>query len=129
VIKTEFTTLEDFLTGSYHRNTMILPLKDADVDVMIVLNPSYHGKYGPTALLDRGAVLLKPYTTPKISRSGQAVTITFSDFKVDVVVGYKRKGGGYLIVSSYDGYLSTNPKKHVEQSSASNSAQNGTGTR
>ena len=126
-IKAEFTTLDDFLTGSYRRNTMILPLKDADVDVMIVLDPAYHKKYTATALLDRvRTVLLKTYTTPKISRSGQAVTITFSDFKVDVVVGYNRSGGGYLIAnSSTDSYLSTNPKKHVEQWSASNAAQDG----
>jgi hypothetical protein len=127
VIKAEFTTIDDFLTGSYRRSTMVLPLKDADVDVMIVLDPSYYNKYTATALLDRvRTVLLKKYTTPKISRSGQAVTIAFSDFKVDVVVGYNRSGGGYLIANSNTGsYLSTNPKTHVEQWSASNSAQNG----
>lgn len=126
-IKADFATLDDFLTGSYRRSTMILPLKDADVDVMVVLHPSYHEKYGATALLERlRAVLLKSYTTPKVSRSGQAVTITFSDFKVDVVVGYNRSGGGYLIANSYtNAYLSTDPKKHVELWSTSNTAQNG----
>jgi hypothetical protein len=106
---------------------MILPLSKADVDVVIILSPAYYEKYTATALLDRvRTVLLKSYQTPKISRSGQAVTITFSDFKVDVVVGYNRTGGGYLIANSNtNNYLSTDPKKHVEQWSASNSAQDG----
>ena len=126
-IKAEFTTLDDFLTGSHRRSTMILPLSKADVDVVIILSPAYYEKYTATALLDRvRTVLLKSYQTPKISRSGQAVTITFSDFKVDVVVGYNRTGGGYLIANSNtNNYLSTDPKKHVEQWSASNSAQDG----
>ena len=126
-IKSEFTVIEDFLTGSYRRNTMILPLKEADVDVVIILDPSYHSKYTATALLDRvRTVLLKTYTTPKISRNGQAVTITFTDFKIDVVVGYNRTGGGYLIANSMtNGYLSTNPKTHVSQWSTSNAEHGG----
>src|ERR1700676_5746057 len=78
-IKAELKTVDDFLTGSYRRSTMILPMQDADVDVMIVLDSSYYKKYTATALLDRvRAVLLKTYKTPKISRNGQAVSITFS---------------------------------------------------
>ena len=33
-----FTVLESFLTGSYARSTMIAPLKDADIDIFIVLD-------------------------------------------------------------------------------------------
>src|ERR1017187_6068999 len=71
--------LETFLTGSYRRNTMIAPLKEADVDIMAVMDPSYYQWDGQASLLDKvKRVLLKQYTsTPKISRDGQAVTITF----------------------------------------------------
>lgn len=31
--------LETFLTGSYRRNTMIAPLKEADVDIVAVMHP------------------------------------------------------------------------------------------
>jgi Second Messenger Oligonucleotide or Dinucleotide Synthetase domain len=70
--------------------------------------------------------LLKTYTTtPAISRNGQAVTIRFSDFEVDVVPGFNRQGGGYLMPNSItNSWLSTDPKKHVELMAASNKAHN-----
>ena len=33
IMKTKLIVLEDFLTGSYMRNTMISPLSKADVDI------------------------------------------------------------------------------------------------
>src|SRR5580658_6979829 len=98
----DFSILETFLTGSYRRNTMIAPLKEADVDIFVVLDPYYYQGAGQTSLLnDVRVALRKTYpTTPRISPDGQAVTITFTDFKVDVVPGFYRKGGGYLIPDS-----------------------------
>lgn len=128
-----FTIVEDFLTGSYARSTMISPLKEADVDIFVALDPSYYRHYngqngGPAGLLDAmKRTLLKTYTsTPDISRNGQAVTIRFTDFVVDVVVGFQRQGGGYLIANSINKeWLATNPKKHVEILSAANKMHNG----
>ncbi|MBB4259710.1 MULTISPECIES: CBASS oligonucleotide cyclase [unclassified Bradyrhizobium] len=125
--------IDDFLTGSYMRSTMISPLKEADVDIFIVLDPYYFNHYnnqngGPAALLDyTKRLLLKTYTsTPDISRNGQAVSIRFADFVVDVVVGFNRTGGGYIIANSMNNsWLSTNPKRHVEISSETNKAHNG----
>jgi tRNA nucleotidyltransferase (CCA-adding enzyme) len=55
------TLLEDFLTGSYARSTMIAPLTEADIDVFVVLDPSYH-RHGPAGLLDlTKRALLKSY--------------------------------------------------------------------
>jgi hypothetical protein len=111
------TVLETFLTGSYRRSTMIAPLKEADVDIVAVMDPSYYQWDGQASLLDKvKRVLLKRYpTTPKISRDGQAVTITFSDFCVDVVPAFNRKGGGYLIPDSIQRrWIETDPKRHVE---------------
>ena len=115
---------DTFLTGSYRRNTMIAPLKKADVDVFAVLDVKY-GNYDPKELLNSvKTVLRETYTeTPDISPNGQAVTITFTDFKVDVVPGFYRNGGGYLIPNAELGtWISTDPKRHVEIWTAANKA-------
>ena len=125
--------VDDFLTGSYMRSTMISPLKEADVDIFIVLDPHYFNHYnnqngGPAALLDyTKRLLLKTYTsTPDISRNGQAVSVRFADFVVDVVVGFNRNGGGYIIANSMNNsWLETNPKRHVEMSAEANKLHNG----
>lgn len=69
----------------------------------------------------------KTYTeTPDISRNGQAVTIRFTDFVVDVVPAFNRQGGGYSIPNSISqSWISTDPKKHVEIVTNSNKAHNG----
>ncbi len=127
-VASELAVLDDFLTGSYRRHTLIAPLSEADIDVFIVLDPKYHESGGQASLLDRvRRVLLKTYPkTPRISRNGQAVTITFGDFRVDVVPGFYRNGGGYLIPDSVRGqWIGTNPKRHVELWSESNTAHGG----
>lgn len=121
-----------FLTGSYMRSTMIAPLKDADIDIFVVLNPKYYHNYngqngGQSGFLDMvKRTLRRTYTkTPDISRDGQAVTIRFSDFIVDVVPSFNRNGGGYLIPNSISqNWISTDPKKHVEILSTANKAHN-----
>jgi tRNA nucleotidyltransferase (CCA-adding enzyme) len=130
VVKAGLDTNDDFLTGSYRRSTMIAPLTRADVDVFIVLDSKYFADYSnnQAGLLDKvRRVLLKTYTTtPAISRNGQAVTITFTDFTVDVVPGFNREGGGYLIPNSVtSSWISTNPKKHVDIWSTANSNHGG----
>lgn len=117
VLDDGLTILETFLTGSYRRNTMIAPLKEADVDIVAVMDTSYYQRDGQVSLLDKvKRVLLKRYPrTPKISRDGQAVTITFTDFCVDVVPAFNRQGGGLLIPDSIQKrWIETDPKRHVE---------------
>jgi hypothetical protein len=117
VVAGEMDVLDSFLTGSYSRSTMIAPLSEADIDIFIVLDPKYYETDGQTSLLDKvKRVLLKTYTkTPKISRNGHAVTITFTDFVVDVVPAFYRKDGGYLIPNSVQKiWIATNPKTHVD---------------
>lgn len=125
---------DSFLTGSYSRHTMIAPLSEADVDIFMVLDNKYFYQYddgkngGQPALLDLvKQTLRKTYTrTPDISRNGQAVTIRFDDFLVDVVPAFRRKGGGYLIPNSLSrSWISTDPKKHVEIFSQANADHNG----
>jgi hypothetical protein len=123
-----------FLTGSYSRQTLIAPLKEADIDIFFVLDSKYFSHYengqngGQAGLLDWvKRTLRKTYTeTPDISRNGQAVTIKFTDFAVDVVPGFNRKGGGFLIPNSVNqSWISTDPKKHVEIMTAANKVHNG----
>jgi Second Messenger Oligonucleotide or Dinucleotide Synthetase domain len=119
---------DSFVTGSYRRHTMIAPLSQADVDVFVVLDPIYYESDGHARLLDRvRRVLLETYpSTPRVSRNGQAVTITFTDFVVDVVPGFYRTGGGYLIPSSTEGrWIPTNPKVHESFVTRANAAHAG----
>lgn len=125
--------LDTFLTGSYSRHTLIAPLKQADIDVIVILDSKYFQNYnnqngGQAGLLDLlKRVLKRTYpTTPDISRNGQAVTIQFTDFAVDVVPAFNRQGGGYLIPNSItQSWLSTDPKQHVQIWSAANQTHAG----
>lgn len=131
-VENGLTVSDSFLSGSYSRQTLIAPLKQADIDIVVVLDPKYFHNYngqngGQAGLLDLlKRVLKKTYpNTPDISRNGQAVTIQFTDFIVDVVPAFNRKGGGYLIPNSLtQTWLSTDPKKHVEIWSAANRNHN-----
>jgi hypothetical protein len=127
-VTADLTVLDTFLTGSYRRSTMIAPLMDADIDVIVVLDASYFKQDGQSWLLDQVKTTLKKTypNTPKISRNGQAVTITFTDFTVDVVPAFNRKGGGFLIADSVNArWIATDPKKHVELWSTANTSHNG----
>lgn len=124
--------LDDFLTGSYSRQTLIAPLKEADIDIFFVLNPEYFRNYngqngGQAGLLDLvKRTLRKTYTnTPDIGRNGQSVTIRFNDFIIDVVPGFERQGGGYLIPNSINqSWIPTDPKRHVAIMAAANKEHN-----
>lgn len=120
--------LDSFLTGSYRRSTMIRPLTEADVDIFVVLSSKHYEKNGQSNLLrELRTVLRKKYTkTPEISPNGQAVTITFTDFRVDVVPSFNRKGGGYLIPdATQNRWVGTDPKRHVEIWTARNKQHTG----
>lgn len=127
-VENELDVLDSFLTGSYSRHTMIAPLKEADIDVFVVLDPSYYQKDGQANLIDKlKRVLKKTYPqTSGISRNGQAVTIQFTDIIVDVVPAFYRKTGGYLIPNSVgQTWISTDSKKHIEIMTSANKAHNG----
>jgi hypothetical protein len=111
-----------FLIGSYPRHTMISPLSESDIDLMVPLDPKYYHeavtKSEPQAyLLDRiRSTLANSFTqTQKVSRNGQAVTLKFNDFEFDVVPAFERQGGGYVIADSIGkAWISTDPVKHQE---------------
>ncbi len=129
----ELDVIDSFLTGSYRRETIIAPLNKADIDIFVVLDPKYFSHYsgqngGQAGLLDLvKAALRRTYPkTPDVSRNGQAVTIQFTDFMVDVVPSFNRKGGGYLIPNSISqSWISTDPKKHIELVKSANTLHEG----
>ncbi|RIE07640.1 nucleotidyltransferase [Candidatus Cryosericum odellii] len=128
VVAGDMDVLGSFLTGSYSRSTLIAPLPEADIDVFVVLDPKYFERNGQASLLDKTRrALLKTYTrTPKVSRNGQAVTITFTDFAVDVVPAFNRSGGGYLIPDSiHNVWIETDPRVHVKAMIDANAIHNG----
>lgn len=117
-----------FLTGSYIRATMIAPLSASDIDIFVVLDSSYFAKNTPQTLLNElRRVLRETYpSTPDIRPDGQAVTIRFTDFTVDVVPSFNRSGGGYLIPDASAGsWISTDPTVHTDVMIASNAAHHG----
>ncbi len=125
-VAAEMEVTGSFLTGSYVRSTLVAPLAEADVDIVVVLHSKYAAS-GATNVLDRTRrALLAQYDTPKVSRNGQAVTITFTDFKVDVVPAFERSGGGLLICdSTTNSWIATDPQRHIQQSAVANQAHSG----
>src|ERR1700677_2522509 len=89
-VERQLTVWDTFLSGSYRRQTLISPLKSADVDIVVVLDRSYKDR-GPRAVLDlvRSALLSEYKRGTRISRNGQAVTISFTDFIIDVVPAFE----------------------------------------
>jgi hypothetical protein len=127
-VEAEMEVLDSFVAGSYRRNTLIAPLANADVDVFMVFAAKYFEQDGQASLLDKVKRVLKiTYPkTPEISRNGQAVTITFTDFKADVVPAFYRQGGGFLIPDSVSKrWISTDPKAHIDLWQTANKAHNG----
>ncbi len=132
-VERQLTVVDAFLTGSYRRQTLIRPLSRADVDVVVVLDRRYR-KSGARAVLDRTKnALLAEYTKgTRISRNGQAVTITFTDFIVDIVPAFARpwwstwdEESWDICDSGSDRWIATNPKRHVEISSQANALHDG----
>lgn len=117
---------DDFLTGSYRRNTKTKRLKD--VDIFVVLRPggtqAYLRERPPTEVLGELSKLLDA-RYEKVTTDGFACTVAFGDedevASFDIVPAFKRKGGGWEIPDAdRSGWISTNPKRHHEQSTAKN---------
>lgn len=124
----DLTVHDSFLTGSYRRRTLIAPMRDADVDIMVVLDRTYRRR-GPRAVLDLvNGTLRETYPSSKVSRNGQAVTISFSDFTVDVVPAFTSwwdSDSLNICNSGDDSWIRTSPRKHVEISSKINKRTGG----
>lgn len=52
VVENGMVVSDSFITGSYSRSTMISPLKEADIDIFMVLDSIYYEKDGQTKLMN-----------------------------------------------------------------------------
>ncbi len=117
---------DDFLTGSYKRDTKTKKLKD--VDIFIVLKD--HGPHGPYRRRPPGDILdalldLLQTRWPDAYRDGMAIVIPYGSedeiMSMEVVPAFHRKGGGYHIPNPDAGnWIATDPDKHWEASTAKN---------
>lgn len=117
---------DDFLTGSYRRNTKTKKLKD--VDIFVVIDPAgpqshLRDESPSTILAELRTVLQTKYSV--VVADGFACTIKFSDEEdvasFDVVPAFKRTGGGWEIPdAARSSWIATNPKVHHEQSTKMN---------
>ncbi|MFJ5668503.1 CBASS oligonucleotide cyclase [Micromonospora chalcea] len=111
---------DDFLTGSYRRDTKTKKLKD--VDIFLVINPDGpQGGYRSRAPLDVLNALLTVLCDrwPAAHRDGMAIVIPYGDdvMSIEAVPAFKRSTGGYFIPQPAAGtWIATNPKRHHELS-------------
>jgi hypothetical protein len=118
--------IDNFLTGSYRRDTKTKKLKD--IDIFIVIDPdgaqAGYRTQSPVQVLNALETLLAD-RWPDPHRDGMAIVIPFGSteeiMSIDVVPAFKRKGGGYFIPDPGAGtWIATNPKRHHELSIAKN---------
>lgn len=126
VVRSSWTLADDFLTGSYRRHTKTKRLKD--VDIFVVIDASGpQGQLrdlGPAAVLQALEKVLQT-TFTSVTIDGFACVVKYgADDEVasfDVVPAFKRRGGGWEIPDLERGtWISTNPKRHHEQSTKIN---------
>lgn len=125
-VRSRWTIDDDFLTGSYKRDTKTKKLKDIDI-FMVIKEDGPEGNYrrqSSDRVLDALWQLLK-VRWPDACRDGMAVVIPFGSdeeiMSVDVVPAFHRSGGGYHIPDPGAGtWIPTNPEKHAEASTKKN---------
>lgn len=117
---------DDFLTGSYRRDTKTKRLKDVDVFVVIGADGdqgNYRDEPPGNVLRALLSVLRQKWNNAYID--GMAVVIPYGKddevMSIEVVPAFDRAGGGYHIPDPQAGaWIATNPKKHHEASTEKN---------
>jgi predicted nucleotidyltransferase len=131
-LDTHWDIAEDFLTGSYARQTKTKPLKD--VDIFVVLDPKgKQAKYAekrPTEILEELKEILEKKWKGKVTVDRMAAVLSYGDdvASFDVVPAFKGAQGdqsarGYHIPDTLTGgWIRTDPAEHGEQATAKNKA-------
>ena len=101
--------------GSYGRGTIVRP--ERDIDIMVALSaPEYWERYKSDSRvflrwLREG--LNRQYRNTRVGVRGMAVHLTLGEgLEVDMVGGFHRKGGGFVIPNGSGGWQATNPPFH-----------------
>jgi hypothetical protein len=121
--------VDDFLAGSYSRDTAIRPKTSEDgherPDVDIIVLTNYTTADQPDDVLnDVCAALEDGYVVERINK--RSVRVVTSNAEMDVVPVTEAWGGGYLIPDRDTGqWKTTNPPKHDNWSSEQNTAFDG----
>jgi hypothetical protein len=123
--------IDDFLTGSYRRDTKTKKLKDVDI-FLVIDRDGPQGGYRtkpPLDVLDALLEVLRP-RWPDAYRDGMAIVVPFGAndevMSIEVVPAFKRAGGGYFIPDPAAGaWIATNPKRHHELSIEKNNTCGG----
>jgi hypothetical protein len=109
--------------GSHARGTKVRLPNDqkTDVDVYMILNPSYKANYGgifgqpPSQLLsDIKASLDKELNTPSVRADSPSVRIRYDDMDVDVVPAFRRGwlvGGNGFDIPYYNDWMIATPEE------------------
>lgn len=125
-VRLHWDLTDDFLTGSYRRDTKTKKLKDIDIFVVIDADGPQAGyrDQAPIEVINALETLLRQKWSAA-ARDGMAVVIPYGDddevMSIDVVPAFKRKDGGYFIPNPSAGdWIATNPKRHHELSIAKN---------
>lgn len=125
-VRSYWTLDDDFLTGSYRRETKTKRLKDVDVFVVIDADGDqghYRDESPGNVLAALLTVIEKKWEDAHID--GMAVVIPYGKdddvMSIEVVPAFDRAGGGYHIPDPQAGaWIATNPKKHHEASTKKN---------
>lgn len=130
-LRSKLDLSEDFLTGSYGRDTKTKPLKDVDIFVVLDRDGADAGQRSqPPAMVleDLARTLRGRYS--KVSVQRRSCTIAFGDTEevtsFDVVPAFQHSKGGYEIPDGNRGaWVRTDPTFHAELVTKKNAACGG----
>jgi predicted nucleotidyltransferase len=124
-LQQRLTVEDNFLSGSYKRNTAVRPLNDIDIFVVLRENDSQSPELGPDALLDTIQSTLEDiYPGKTTTRQARSINVEFSGTGIayDVVPSFfdEEHENAFIIPDGAGDWLSTNPKTHQAQSTEAN---------
>lgn len=118
--------------GSWARDTLTRYLSEGDVDILIVLNYTKHSQWhsaeGTVSALTRFKNILQkayPDTPCRVDRN--CVTMKLSQFRLDIVPGFRYNDGTYIIPDTYQKrWLRTDPIAFASKITSVNKNMSGT---
>ena len=114
---------DNFLSGSYARNTAIRPLDDIDVFLVLQPRPGYARPHPLTILTEVKGILEKTYIGKTALSQNRSVNIEFTGTGIayDVVPAFQARPDVYVVPDRDTGaWIETNPKIHADRSTQAN---------
>lgn len=134
ILSETFVIDDKHIFGSYARGTMVENPDGNDIDLMFILNEFTHGDWlhqdnGPSNCLSaiRDKLMRNDLLKgTEISIDKNAVSVKFSDIKLDVVPAFRDADGGYKIpnTTGSEFWIRTNPRMFGKILDASNKYHN-----